>query len=69
VISGVTGVTVVTVTGMACFFCPARLRAHWAPGIPCALFILGRDIFGKPRAKTRGEIAKSRSVVITRESG
>jgi hypothetical protein len=35
---GFSGVTVVTVTtGMACFFCPARLRAHWAPGIPCAL--------------------------------
>jgi hypothetical protein len=34
---GETGVTVVTVTAGVAFFLPARLRAHWAPGIPCAL--------------------------------
>src|SRR5436309_4672729 len=34
---GVTGVTVVTM--LVCFFIlHARLRAHRAPGIPCALF-------------------------------
>ncbi|HET7124077.1 MAG TPA: hypothetical protein VFI51_08165, partial [Bradyrhizobium sp.] len=33
---GGTGVTVVTM--LVCFFIlHARLRAHWAPGIPCAL--------------------------------
>jgi hypothetical protein len=35
---GDSGVTVVTVTAGVAFFLPARLRAHRAPGIPCALF-------------------------------
>jgi len=32
---GVSGVTVVTTTGAAAYpFLPARLRVHWAPGVP-----------------------------------
>src|SRR3984957_4395956 len=49
---GDSGVTVVTVTGKACFFCPARLRARWAPGIPCALTFEAKDFLHNP-----GEIA------------
>src|SRR5258706_16400546 len=47
---GRSGVTVVTT--LVCFFIShARLRAHWAPGIPCALCYLGaRMDFAKPRA-------------------
>jgi hypothetical protein len=40
------------------FFSARRLRAHRAPGIPCALYWKGGTFSGKPRAKTRGEIAK-----------
>src|ERR1700676_4026472 len=54
---GDSGVTVVTT--LACYFLHARLRAHRAPGIPCALFAEGAGPKSKPRAKTRGEIAKS----------
>src|SRR6266581_1124415 len=40
---GDSGVTVVTM--LVCFFTlHARLRAHWAPGIPCALCCEGREI-------------------------
>jgi hypothetical protein len=57
--SGETGVTVVTT--LVCFFIlHARLRAHRAPGIPCALFIEDAMFPGKTRAKRRGEIAKPR---------
>jgi hypothetical protein len=34
------------VTMLVCFFIShARLRVHWAPGIPCALVFLGADGF------------------------
>jgi hypothetical protein len=43
---GVSGVTVVTT--LVCFFTlHARLRAHRAPGIPCALQIQGEELQGK----------------------
>src|SRR5260370_27511109 len=46
---GETGVTVVTI--LVCFFIShARLRAHRAPGIPCALCFLGAVGFCKTRA-------------------
>jgi hypothetical protein len=35
----------------------ARLRAHQAPGIPCALFVLGRILLAK-LARMRGEIVE-----------
>jgi len=54
---GRSGVTVVTM--LVCFFIShARLRAHRAPGIPCALCNKRTGHSGKPRAKSRGEIAK-----------
>jgi hypothetical protein len=37
---GRSGVTVVT-NSYACFILHARLRVHWAPGIPCALCFRG----------------------------
>jgi hypothetical protein len=44
--SGVSGKPVVTTAGAAVYpFLPARLRVHWAPGIPHALF--GRKITAK----------------------
>src|SRR3954449_4631848 len=53
---GVIGVTVVTT--LVCFFIlHARLRAHRAPGIPCALF--GRKV----HIKTRADAARTRSRV------
>src|SRR5258706_13141252 len=33
-----------------CFISHARLRVHWAPGIPCALCFSGRTFLAKPRA-------------------
>src|SRR6266436_4817095 len=30
-----------------CFISHARLRVHWAPGIPCALCFAGRTVFAK----------------------
>src|SRR5439155_12454330 len=33
-----------------CFLSHARLRVHWASGIPCALCYLRADDFAKPRA-------------------
>src|ERR1700680_4406908 len=55
----------------SCAFYPflhARLRVHWAPGIPHALFRKGRTFMSKPRAKTRGEIADSHLAVIARSA-
>jgi hypothetical protein len=40
------------------FFLPARLRAHWAPGIPCALSLEGQDVLASLAQKTCGEIAE-----------
>jgi hypothetical protein len=57
--SGETGVTVVTT--LVCFFIlHARLRAHRAPGIPCALCIQG-EWFMHTRAHRRREIAELHS--------
>src|SRR6476646_6085117 len=48
---GRSGVTVVTTLG--CLFLSApRLRAHRAPGIPCALYSRRRERSCKPRAKS-----------------
>ena len=59
---GVSGVTVVTTTGVAAYpFLPARLRAHRAPGIPCALFFEGKEISSKPRAY---RAARSRTCIL-----
>jgi hypothetical protein len=75
---GNSGEPVVTVTAGEHFypFLPTRLRVHWAPGIPHALFLKGRTFTSKPRAKTRGEIAdfdnrirRTPTAVIIRESG
>jgi hypothetical protein len=52
---GIAGVTVVT--NARAFYTHARLRAHRAPGIPCALVSEGRTIRVK-LARSRGEIAK-----------
>src|SRR6266403_3267965 len=52
---GRSGVTVVT-NSYACFILHARLRAHRAPGIPCALSFEGREIharLGRSRAAGR----------------
>jgi hypothetical protein len=58
---GVSGKLVVTTTGEHLYpFLPTRLRVHWAPGIPHALFWKGGTFLTKPRAKTRGEIADAR---------
>jgi hypothetical protein len=47
---------------LACFLLlHARLRAHRAPGIPCALCCRGRDVMGKTRAKPA---ARSRRCVL-----
>jgi hypothetical protein len=51
------GVTVVTTLAWH-FFRPARLRAHWAPGIPCALCFEGRTILASLAQTTCGEIAE-----------
>jgi hypothetical protein len=40
------------------FFRPARLRVHYAPGIPCALTLKGRTKTVNLAQKTCGEIAK-----------
>jgi hypothetical protein len=42
------------------FFSARQLRAHWAPGIPCALSLEGPTILASLARKTRGEIADSR---------
>ena len=47
--------------GEGIFFCPTRLRAHWAPGIPCALSSEGKEFSGKPRTQ---RAARSRSHVL-----
>src|SRR6266446_1061173 len=43
---GRSGVTVVT-NSYACFILHARLRVHWAPGIPCALCFLWANVLQK----------------------
>ena len=55
---GCSGVTRGDYTRVLCFLSHARLRAHRAPGIPCALVSEGAGPKRKPRAKTCGEIAK-----------
>jgi hypothetical protein len=50
---GDSGVTVVTVTAGVAFFLPARLRARWAPGIPCALTFEGKSFQQTSRENTR----------------
>ena len=55
---GETGVTVVTM--LVCFFIlHARLRVHWAPGIPCALCFLWANGFCKNSGASRREIAEA----------
>jgi hypothetical protein len=44
---------------MLTFILHARLRAHRAPGIPCALCFRERKVLAK-LARSRGEIAKLR---------
>ena len=53
---GVSGVTVVT--NARVFLHHARLRAHRAPGIPCALDSLGRKFHAQPGRYPRRGIAK-----------
>ena len=51
------------------FFCPARLRAHWAPGIPCALSSRARNFpanLGRIAPRECGVVA---TAVIIREGG
>src|ERR1700682_116068 len=48
--SGDAGVTVVTTLVCSLHISHARLRVHWAPGIPCALSFLGEWFFAKTRA-------------------
>jgi hypothetical protein len=40
------------------FILHARLRAHWAPGIPCALWFQKAATKSKTRAKSRRGIAE-----------
>src|SRR5882724_13386221 len=54
---GRSGVTVVTIS-YACFILHARLWAHRAPGIPCALCLLG-EWFLQTSGASRREIAES----------
>ena len=58
---GVFGVTVVT--NARVYYHHARLRAHRAPGIPCALQSFGANDYRKPRAR---RAARSRSSVRKR---
>ena len=68
--SGVSGKPVVTtLVRLSTHYLPARLRVHWAPGIPHALFWTGETKTVNLARKTRGEIAELCSVVITREGG
>ena len=52
---GVSGVTVVT-NARAYYPIHARLRAHQAPGIPCALCMRGRNEQAKTRANCAARI-------------
>jgi len=63
-VPGDAGVTVVTI--WRGFFSARRLRAHHAPGIPCALTLKGRTKMIPRAKKTRGEIAESHLDVIAR---
>jgi hypothetical protein len=54
---GVSGVTVVTCL-RAFYSLHARLRAHRAPGIPCALCFQKAERCWQNSRETRGEIAK-----------
>src|SRR5205823_14252223 len=57
---GYPGVTVVSI--LVCFFIlHARLRAHRAPGIPCALFQFEGETF---EVRTRAPAARSRRCVL-----
>ena len=57
---GCSGNLVVTTAGVAVYpFLPTRLRVHWAPGIPCALFQEDGTLISNLARKTRGEIADS----------
>jgi hypothetical protein len=55
------------VTTLVGFFSPPRLRVHWAPGIPHALF--RETKLTNLARKTRGEIAKLCPVVPASEPG
>jgi hypothetical protein len=56
---GDSGVTVVTTTGEHLYpFLPTRLRAHRAPGIPCALYLEGKEFSSKTSGAASREIAK-----------
>src|SRR6266403_6222227 len=63
---GRSGVTVVT-NSYACFILHARLRVHWAPGIPCALCLFWANDFCTTRAKraarTRSRVLKLDAVI------
>jgi hypothetical protein len=63
---GDSGVTVVTTAGEHFYpFLPARLRAHRAPGIPCALSFEGRRFGQTSRENTR----RDRGLISWRHSG
>src|SRR4051812_32531557 len=69
---GVSGVTVVTM--LVCFFIlHARLRAHRAPGIPCALCYFRRANIaaklGRIASRECNWLFETHSVVIIRTSG
>jgi len=65
-VPGDAGVTVVTI--WRGFFSARRLRAHHAPGIPCALTLKGRTKMIPRAKKSRGEIANSWHAVIARST-
>src|SRR5205823_8805333 len=50
----ISGVTVVTTLVCFVLFSHARLRAHWAPGIPCALFSWANGFCKNSGASCRG---------------
>jgi hypothetical protein len=50
----------------AAFFSARQLRAHWAPGIPCALSSRAGPKRTPRAKKSRGEIADSYPAVIAR---
>jgi hypothetical protein len=47
----------------------ARLRAHRAPGIPCALCFSDAQIYRAKLARMRGEIAELRLTSSLRKQG
>jgi len=50
---------VTTLVWLSTHYLPARLRVHWAPGIPCALYFRGQRFWQTSR-EIRGEIAELR---------